>query len=130
MTKKKVTLKGGNNQPIKHFSSGVISWSFISDYWQNQEAILHRLSFLIAATLNDDDNWYTGLSMLEDFIAEVIGKHEEVWEEAKAEKKEAGENDVSTVKDTSERKFMAEELVKHISGSVERAKQELQKIDA
>ncbi len=78
----------------------------------------------------DDDKWGIGLEMIENLVAEANEKHEEIWEKAKAEKKEAGENDVSTIKDTSKRKFMAEELVKHISGSVEKAKQELQKIDA
>ena len=131
MAKSKISSNGEKNQTIKHFSSGVISWSFFSDYWEGPRSLFKKINFLIIAIFDaDDDKWGIGLEMIENLVAEAKEKHEEIWEKAKVEKKEAGENDVSTVKDTSKRKFMAEELVKHISGSVEKAKQELQKIDA
>jgi hypothetical protein len=136
MVKKKVTSNGEKNQEavdkqlIKHFSSGVVSWSIFYDYWHKQDSLFLKLNFFIMAIFNDDSNWHVGLDTLEDIIAEAKEKHEEIWEKAKAEKKEAGENDVSTIKDTSKRKFMAEELAKHLSGHVEKAEKELQEIDA
>jgi hypothetical protein len=126
MAKDKVTSNGGNNQPIKHFSSGVISWSFFDGIWHEQYEIFQKVNFLIASTFksnfNDNDNWIIGLEMLTGLIAEAKERHEGIWGQAKVEKDEAGGNCISTIKDASETKIMAE--------YVRKAKKELQGIDA
>jgi hypothetical protein len=130
MAKSKITSNGEKNQeavakqPIKHFQSGVVSWSLFSDFYDCQTLFVSRINFLIDAGFGTQ-KFSSAAGCMEDLVRQARGDFNEIWEKAKAEKREAGGNFVSTIKDitdTSERKFMAE--------LVGKAKKELQEIDA
>ena len=84
-------------EPIKTFSAGVISYSLFDDIWGHYQSFIGRLDLLTECAYETSKH-----EEVMDLICQIIKQGQEesetFWERALSERKEAGGNDVMTVK--------------------------------
>ncbi|MBW1747573.1 MAG: hypothetical protein JRJ34_03895 [Deltaproteobacteria bacterium] len=84
-------------EPIKHFDCGVISYSLFDEIYGHYKSFIGRLDLLTECAYETRKH-----EEVMDLICQIIKKGEEeseaFWDRALSETKEAGGNDVMTIK--------------------------------
>jgi hypothetical protein len=137
MAKSKVASKTGpkqeqkkGNQPIKHFDSGVVSWSLFSDLYEIIFTFKGRLNFLCksACCSGELDDFSVAMDLIENQLEQFEKTYKEFCQKAETEKGKAGGNDVSTIRDISLVRSETEEFVTKLQKFKEKAEKELEEI--
>ncbi len=83
-------------ETIKHFGSGVVSYSFLHEIHGDIDRLLDRLAFLVDAGYAIED-MATALILIEKLVLEAKSEWAEMHKKAVKEANEAGGNDIYTI---------------------------------
>lgn len=87
------------NEPIKHFDTGVVSYSLFNDFYHIFVLkLLNSLEFLTdSGFASEEDEMLIAMEMIEKTVKDAKSNMDEIFEKAKVESNEAGGNDIYTI---------------------------------
>ncbi|MBL7180268.1 MAG: hypothetical protein ISS65_08695 [Desulfobacterales bacterium] len=127
MGKIKDTLQGnGNQEYIKRFSTGVVSYSLFADMYENRSFFMGRLDFMVDCA-NETGEFEKAMDLIHLLIEQGHEENESFWDKGKSEKGAAGGNFIMTIKDEVQEKSdkLLEGMLADANKEIERLKADL-----
>jgi hypothetical protein len=136
MAKPKVTSKAKtkqgavDKQSIKHFDSGVVSWSLFDDFQGIIFTLKGRLLYLCksAVCTGEFEDFSVAMDLIENQLEQFEKKHKDFRKKAVAECNKAGGNNVSTIRDISLARLKTKEFVTKLRKFKKKTEKELEEM--